>query len=173
MGNRKTLIVAAAVAAFVGFACQKEKPRHVRVTKKQLIEMNRRLAQRDSALIVAYSDSLGLNPEPDKSGLWMTRTHEGEGMAIEKSTQVELAYTISDLMGEVYYTSDRDGTKRMTAGMGQDVSGLDEALLQMRQGDKATLLLIPDKAYGMLGDENKIRGRRILRYDIEVLEAKK
>lgn len=48
--------------------------------------------------------------------------------------------------------------------------GIDEALSQLRKGADATVILIPEKAYGIRGDGNAISGRMILRYDLKVLE---
>ncbi len=126
--------------------------------------MNVRIAKRDSAIIVNYSDSLGLNTVPDKSGLWLTIHDEGVGETIGIGNNVEFDYKISDIVGDVYY----EGTKKMLAGKSLDISGLDEMLLKLKDKSSATALLIPDKAYGILGDNDKIRGRRILRYDITI-----
>ncbi len=149
------------------FSCQQERRQSVVVPKKALIEFNIRLARRDSAIIVAYSDSLGLNPSPNNSGLWLSMHDEGVGEKILKGQIVEFSYKVTDITGELYY----EGVKKAVAAVGQEVSGVDETLLHLRAKSKATALLIPDKAYGIRGDDNKIRGRRILRYDIEILNV--
>lgn len=164
------MITCLLLAALAASCTSEQRPRRM-PTKRDLVELNRRFAQRDSALIVAYSDSLGLNPKPDRSGLWLTVFAEGEGQQIRNGQTVEYAYTISDLRGETYYTSQADGNQTIIVGSGQNASGLDETLLHLRRGARATAILLPDKAFGMVGDENKITGRKILRYDVEILSV--
>lgn len=172
MGVKKEIALLGLAGAALFAACDTgNKQRQHMPTKKDLIEINKRLVRRDSAIIAAYSDSLKLNALPDRSGLWLTIHQEGEGKQISKGQTVEYSYTISDITGEVYYTSAEDGNRKCTIGTGANVTGLDEAMLQLRKGSKATAILMPDKAYGLLGDENKIIGRRILRYDIEILSV--
>jgi FKBP-type peptidyl-prolyl cis-trans isomerase 2 len=75
-------------------------------------------------------------------------------------------------LGHEFYNSQTDGEKVFVAGRGHEVMGLDEGVVGLRKGAKATLLLLPDKAYGLIGDEKKINGRIILRYDIEVKDVR-
>ncbi|MBP5365453.1 MAG: FKBP-type peptidyl-prolyl cis-trans isomerase [Bacteroidales bacterium] len=140
------------------------------ITKDDLINHNRMLARYDSALIVDYSDTAQLNTVPTDGGLWITVRQEGSGAVLNYGDEVTLRYRVSTLLGKVYYSSERDGLKHFVVGSADEPSGLSEALITMRRGASATLILIPDKAFGLVGDENRIRGRQILRYDFEVLE---
>ena len=106
-----------------------------------------------------------------KQGLWITVSEQGIGNYIQKDNIVTLSYSISDLRGNIYYTSQRDGKKVLKVGQGTDVMALDMALPQLRNGAQATLIVMPDLAYGLRGDDAKIEGRMILRYDIEVLSV--
>lgn len=169
VGRAKKVICA--IAALLAVACAEERNERRMPTKRELIEYNRRLVRMDSLCITQYSDTMGLNPVPTTSGLWMTIHAEGDGELIQKGQTVTLKYTISDLLGHTFYDSEKDGMKIFPAGRGHEVIGLDEAMASMRRGSRATLILMPDKAYGLIGDERRIGGRIILRYDIEVIEV--
>ena len=164
-------VVAALIALLVCVACSSgnnadNKP----ITKDDLINYNRTLARYDSALIVAYSDTAQLCTKPTDGGLWITIHSEGSGPVLDYGNVVSLRYKVSTLLGKVYYSSERDGIKRFAIGSADEPSGLSEALATMRIGTQATLILIPDKAFGLVGDENRIHGRQILRYDFEIIE---
>jgi len=149
--------------------CKEDRQPRKHVSKAELIEYNKKLVQRDSAFITHYCNAQGLDSLPDRRGLWITIHEEGNGDMIKEKEMVDLAYRISDILGKEYYNSERDGIKHLTVGSGQDIMALDIALPQLKHGSKATLIVMPDLAYGLIGDENKIGARRILRYDIEVI----
>lgn len=140
------------------------------MTKAELIEYNTKLVKRDSAFISHYCYAQGLDSIPNKQGLWITIQEEGDGEYVQDKEMVDIAYRISDITGKEYYNSERDGIKHITVGSGQDIMALDLALPQLKHGTKATLIIMPDLAYGLMGDDNKIGSRRILRYDIEIIK---
>lgn len=152
-------------------ACQQEQQQRRRATKQELIAYNQKLVKMDSAAICYYCHQNNLDSIPNTQGLWMTITEQGIGDNIQKNNVVTLSYSISDLLGNIYYTSQHDGLKVIKVGQGNDVMALDMALPQLRNGAKATLIVMPDLAYGLRGDDAKIDGRIILRYDIEVVRV--
>ena len=172
MGSKARQIIFGLLVMIVIVSCEQEQSARRMPTKRDMMEYNRRLVRMDSMCIVAYSDTAGLNTQPTPSGLWITMHEEGSGDVVEKGQTVVLKYKISDLLGHEFYNSERDGEKMFAAGRGHEVSGLDEAVVGMHRGSKATLILMPDKAYGLIGDEQRISGRIILRYDIEVKAVK-
>ena len=60
--------------------------------------------------------------------------------------------------------------KTIKIAAGSVEGGLDEALLLMRIGDKARIILLPHLAHGLLGDFEKIPARSIIVYYIELVE---
>lgn len=152
-------------------ACQTEEQQRRHVSKKELIAYNQKLVKMDSAVIVHYCHNNQLDSVPNKQGLWLTIEQQGEGQSITKDNIVTLSYSISDLLGNIYYTSQRDGQKVVKVGSGNDIMGLDMALTTLKKGAKATFIVMPDLAYGLVGDDDRIQGRKILRYDIEILNV--
>jgi FKBP-type peptidyl-prolyl cis-trans isomerase len=49
---------------------------------------------------------------------------------------------------------------------------LEEGILLLKKGSKATFIMPPHLAHGLLGDDDRIPSRAILRYEIEVIDVK-
>lgn len=140
-------------------------------TRDDFIRYNRRLFWCDSFCIAKYSDSLGLNSQPTKSNLWLTIHKQGTGPMVVDGDKVTLDYVATTLLGDTVYTSSADGRITMIVGKVNVCQGLDEAVRSLRHGGaEATAILIPEMAFGVRGDDNKIHGRLILRYDIHLLD---
>lgn len=156
-------------------ACsQEQKQRHRMLTKKEHTELNKKMFLRDSLLITRYCISHDLDSLPTSNGVWLTITKNGNNDTIRQGEKICINYVISDMLsGEIYYRTDSAIDKRpidkpyiIQAAMGQTISGIDDILTMLTDGSEATLVLQPDKAYGLLGDEDRINGRRLLVYKI-------
>ncbi|MDY4174358.1 MAG: FKBP-type peptidyl-prolyl cis-trans isomerase [Bacteroidales bacterium] len=160
------LVVLAAGCSRCSDAPDAQRPRP---TREQFIRYNRHLVRCDSICIAQYSDSFGLNATPSPTNLWLTVHEQGSGDAIKSGDKVSIEYVVTTLLADTIYTSAANGVKTITVGRAEMTMGLDEALCQLHRGTRATVILIPEKAYGIRGDGEAIHGRMILRYDIHVL----
>jgi FKBP-type peptidyl-prolyl cis-trans isomerase len=98
--------------------------------------------------------------------------HEnGKGDKIVKGQIVTLNYKISLLDGTVCYSSSNDGQKVFQVGKGGVESGLEEGILMLRKGSKATFIMPPHLAHGLVGDDDRIPSRAILKYEVEVVNV--
>lgn len=140
-----------------------------RPTREEFIRYNRHLIRCDSVCIARYSDSLGLSTTPTPTNLWLTVRSGGNGEKIKDGDCVRLTYSVLSLLGDTIYSQESVGVKTVTVGKADVNIGLDEALCLLRRGAEATVILIPEKAFGLRGDDNAIRGRMILRYDLKIL----
>ncbi len=141
-----------------------------RPSREDFIRYNRTLFWRDSVCIARYSDSLGLNTSPTATNLWITEREEGRGELLTTGEKVSYEYVVTNLLGDTIYTSAEEGVRTLTVGRGEDTEALDEAMLMMRRGGSATVIGIPEKGFGVKGDDKRVRGRCILRYDIKIVE---
>jgi len=156
-------------------ACKKQtqKPiseEEIRRTEEALIEVNRMLVNQDQEKIKAYVDEIGWNMNVTETGLWYGIYENGNGMKTETGMTVSLEYKLSLIDGRILYTSESMGPKIFRIGQGGVESGLEEAILFLREGDRARLILPPHLAHGLTGDGNKIPARAIIVYDIKVLK---
>lgn len=75
--------------------------------------------------------------------------------AVKTGDTIRVAYTGKLESGEVFDTSEgREGLK-FTVGAGQLIKGFDQAVLGMTIGDKKTVTIPPEEAYGPR-DENRL-----------------
>ncbi len=149
--------------------CAERDDDYRRPSKDDFIQYNRSLFWRDSICISQYSDTLGLNPNPTVTNLWLTIHQQGEGEPIKSGDVVTFDYTVSTLLGDTIYSSASDGRMTITVGKFNVCQGVDEAMMSLRKGACATAILIPEKAFGVKGDDKKIHGRVILRYDLKII----
>jgi FKBP-type peptidyl-prolyl cis-trans isomerase len=83
-----------------------------------------------------------------------------------------MEYNVKLLTGDMIYSSKELGSKTFEIGHGGVESGLEEALLYLKLGDKAKLIIPSHLAFGLLGDQNKVPPRSTLVYDIEIVNLK-
>lgn len=138
--------------------------------KDTLVSINKTLVTMDDESIKAYSDRYKLGLEVNKSGLWYKIAEKGKGAPVKKSKVVTISYTVSLLDGKVCYTSDSLGYKSFVVGQGGVENGLEIGILMLNEGSRAIFVMPPFLAHGLIGDENRIPPRSIIRYDVEVIK---
>lgn len=142
------------------------------MTREDYIEINRQRVNQEQDFIVHYLDTTGMDMQRTATGLWYRITEEGRGDYIAAGKVVSLNYEIRLLDGTLCYSSDEDGMKVFLVGQGGVESGLEEGVLLLKQGSKATFLMPPHLAHGLVGDDDRIPARAILKYKVEVVEVK-
>lgn len=140
---------------------------------EQLKGANVQLLARDIELIESFIKRRGWDMQKTESGLFYSIYEQGEGTAAQFGDIISLDYTVSLLDGTICYSSDNYGPLVFTVGQGGVEAGLEQAVLMLRPGDKARLILPPFLAHGLLGDLNKIPPRAVIVYELEVLSVKK
>ena len=106
-----------------------------------------------------------------KSGLRYNIYQEGVGLHPQDGQGVVLEYTINLIRGDVIYDSKNDGVKLFIVGEGEEPTGLQEAVMLMKVGSRAKLILPSYLAYGLIGDENKVPANATLFYDLYLKEV--
>ncbi len=140
------------------------------LTEDSLVKANQFLLERDSELIQSYvvRHEWDMNYSPD--GLWYDIYVQSSGKKVEKGDIVRYKYTLELLDGTLCYSSEKDGIAQIKIGSSGKETGLEKALLKMKTGEKARLILPPHLAFGLIGDMKKIPPRSALVYDIELIE---
>lgn len=103
------------------------------------------------------------------SGLRYLVVKEGEGKKPGKGSSIRVHYTGTLLNGTKFDSSrDRDDPYVFNVGNGQVIPGWDEALLDMRVGERRTLIIPPELGYGSR-DTGPIPANSVLIFDVELL----
>jgi cyclophilin family peptidyl-prolyl cis-trans isomerase len=105
------------------------------------------------------------------SGLQYVVLQEGSGPKPSRGTHIKAHYTGKFLDGKVFDSSRRRG-KPLTfnVGVGRVIKGWDEALLDMRKGEKRLLVIPSQLAYGDRGYPPVIPPKATLVFEVELVD---
>jgi cyclophilin family peptidyl-prolyl cis-trans isomerase len=104
------------------------------------------------------------------SGLKYIVTEPGEGDTPTNGTRVTVHYTGKFLDDRVFDSSVSRGKPIVfEVGTGRVIKGWDEALLTMKKGEKRTLIIPPELAYGASG-RGPIPPNSVLVFDVELVD---
>lgn len=141
-------------------------------TKESLIKVNRYLTKAENEDIERYIKRHEWVMKETGSGLRYMIYEEGSGPVATKGQVVELEYELSLITGDVVYSSAENGPLVFKIGHGGVETGLEEALLLMKMGDRAKLVIPSHLAHGFMGDDKKIPPRSTVIYDIKIINLK-
>lgn len=75
---------------------------------------------------------------------------------IKLGDTISVNYTGKLEDGEVFDSSDGSSPLKFTVGTGQLIKGFDDAVIGMKQGDKKTVTIAPENAYGERRDDQVV-----------------
>ncbi|NLX19262.1 MAG: peptidylprolyl isomerase [Desulfobulbus sp.] len=106
------------------------------------------------------------------SGLYYQVEQKGEGKPPAAGTIIKAHYTGRLLLGNRKFDSsyDRGEPIAFPVGTGRVIPGWDEALSQMTKGEKRTLIIPPELAYGERGAGGVIPPNAWLVFDVELVD---
>lgn len=109
-----------------------------------------------------------------KNGMKIETTQEGTGEQITNGKTASMLYTGKLEDGTIFdSTAKRNNTPfTFTLGVGQVIRGWDEGVLGMKVGEKRTLTIPADMAYGPSGIPGVIPGGATLIFDVELVSFK-
>ncbi len=145
---------------------------NLRMTDEKLINYNREMIKSEDQKIEDFLARYRWEMEITPTGLRYLIYQKGSGAKPRKGLLARMNYELKLLNGQVAYTSDSLGPKEFIIGYGGVESGLEEAVMLLREGDKAKVVIPAYLAYGLLGDQQKIPPGATLVYDLELIELK-
>ena len=140
---------------------------------ERMMNANKILTSSEADNINNYISRYQWNMIESGTGLRYMIYKEGKGDKAAFGDIVKINYKLSLLNGVSIYNSDENGPKEFEVGKAQVESGLEEGILLLKVGDKAKFIIPSHLGFGLLGDENKIPGKAVLVYDIELISIKK
>ena len=97
---------------------------------------------------------------------------EGTGAQAENGNSVSVKYTGKLNDGTIFDSSDRHGPIEFTLGKNEVIPGWEIGVLGMKVGEKRTLIIPPELAYGASGVPPVIPPNATLTFDVELLGIK-
>ena len=111
----------------------------------------------------------GNNAQKTPSGLKYVVLHEGKGDKPNKGQTIQAHYVGRFMDGRIFDQSLGRGPFSFVVGTGQVIKAWDEALMDMRPGEKRVLIAPPELAYGSRGAGNVIPPNATLFFEVERL----
>ncbi|PKP20160.1 MAG: hypothetical protein CVU04_04470 [Bacteroidetes bacterium HGW-Bacteroidetes-20] len=126
----------------------------------------------EDSLLTDYLNKNKIKTKPTKSGLYYVKTKSGRGEKVKISSKVKVHYKGLLIDGTEFDNSFQRGEPiEIEAGVGQVIPGFDEALLLMKQGGKATLIIHSKLAYGEKGAGTVIPPYSTIIFEIELISV--
>ncbi len=122
------------------------------------------------ALVHKYVEDNDIKVQPSASGVYYIETKKGRGKTVGKGEKAEIHYTAMFLNGQVF---DRalDTIVGIVIGAEQIFPGMEESLMRMRKGGKATLIIPYNQAFGEEGNDI-VPAFTPIRIDVELVNIK-
>jgi len=153
--------------------CRNEEPgrsgQDVTGLKEPLIKANQEVVREENGQIDDFVKRYRWNMEKTSTGIRYIIIKHGIGPKTQAGKTVKLSYTLTLLTGDTVYSALKDGPIIFEVGKGQVITGLEEAILLLHVGDHAKIIIPSHLAYGLIGDQNKIRHKASLVYDLEFI----
>jgi gliding motility-associated peptidyl-prolyl isomerase len=150
------------------------KKRDTRINES--IAMNKARVASEDKFIASVIDTMSISFERSGNGFYyhFIKKDSVDGPQPEFNDQVTFAYNLSDLGGNVIYTTEELSplTRNMETEYGI-FKGMRAALKMMQEGDKAIFIFPSYTAFGYYGDEKRIGSNIPLISEVELLDLKK
>lgn len=140
--------------------------------KESLEKANRYLVNDEEEDILNYIARHKLDMTSTGTGLRYQVVKEGTGPLIQPGQRVTMEYVLCNIMGDVVYSSEKEGVKTFDAGCSDVEAGLDEAVLHLHNGDVAKVIIPSHLGYGLQGDHKSIPPRATLIYTVKIIAVK-
>lgn len=155
-----------------------------KVYKKQMEEIEKDLASKkdqlsaDSKIIEEYLAKNNIKAQKTKWGTYIVITNEGTGDKLNSNNVASVKYTGRTLDSSKVFDSNIDpkfghpeAYDVSVADLGGVILGWTDALLNLKQGSKATVYVPSVLGYGIQGNGEKIKPNDNLIFDMEVVAA--
>jgi FKBP-type peptidyl-prolyl cis-trans isomerase FkpA len=138
--------------------------------KEEMLQANKHLVDAENEQINSLIRRHGWKMQQTGTGLRYIITGKGNGPRATQGQIVRINYEVRLISGDLVYSSDQTGPKEFKIGSGGVESGLEEAILLLRKGDQAKLVIPSYLAHGLAGDQDKIPPKATLIYEVEIID---
>jgi FKBP-type peptidyl-prolyl cis-trans isomerase FkpA len=141
--------------------------------KNQFIKANQQVVAKENDEMDYYQKSHHLSFIKTREGIRYDVYQPGplKSDSVQDGAIIKINYTVSLLDGTECYSSKTEGPKEFKVGMDNLEDGLHKAVLYLKAGDKALIMIPSHLAHGLLGDSKKIPPQVPILYDVEILSV--
>lgn len=142
--------------------------------KQQFVKANQQVVIKESDEMDYYQKSHHMPFIKTTGGIrYYVYKASPKGDSVKTDDIIKINYKVSLLDGTECYSSETEGAKEFVVGMENIEDGIHKAVLFLKSGDKALILIPSHLAHGLLGDSKKIPPQSPIVYDVEILSVKK
>lgn len=136
-----------------------------------LYELNQKKMRQEKVRIDAFVERSGWDMIETSTGIRYMIYKKGAGISPQTKDVVLIDFDIKLLDGTECYSSKLTGPESFKIDNDDVESGLHEALKYLRTGDKAKIILPSHRAFGLVGDQDKIPMNATVVYDIHLIRV--
>ncbi len=137
----------------------------------EAVRKGRAMAEQAQAETIRQIEKQFPGAQKTGDGIYYIITKEGSGNKMNRGRQVTVKYKGYLLDGTVFDNSDMHGPIEFSVGSGQIIPGFDKMVMDMKVGEKRTIVIPPALAYGSAGANGVIPGNAYIAFDLELLKA--
>lgn len=112
------------------------------------------------------------NASKSATGVYFVISRPGTGDPVKEGQTLKMKYKGYLLDGTVFDDSDMHAPLEFQVGRGQLIPGFDTQALEMKVGERRTIVIPPELAYGASGVPGAIPGNAYIAFDLELLASK-
>jgi FKBP-type peptidyl-prolyl cis-trans isomerase len=172
--NLNFIFSAIILLTFFSCSTEKKEPQQIDIDvyhlKAQLEKVQKPVITLENDIINSYVKQHQLSMQVTGSGLrYAILKNNTSGKLLQSLNEVNLKFKVFLLSGELCYSSDKTGIKKVKIDQDHIETGLHEGLKLLHKGDKAIFIIPSHLAHGVVGDNDKIPPKSPLFVEIEVL----
>lgn len=141
----------------------------------ETIQQKKELIASENKFIEGYLAKDSVNTyKTSPFGFWYTYISkiENDARSPKIGDKIELEYTITDLNNVVIYTKEELGVKNYIIDKEDFIPGLQEGVKLMKVGETITFVIPSYRAFGLVGDANKIGINQTIKSTVTLLKIK-
>jgi FKBP-type peptidyl-prolyl cis-trans isomerase FkpA len=162
------------------FSCKEQKARRPVVQKtatilSETLDQKKKLIALENNVIEKYilQDSTK-QYNVASNGFWYSyiTQKEAEIQTPKVGDEVEFTHNITDLNGNVFYSKDELGVKKYRIDKEDFIPALQEGIKLMKIGETISFIIPSYRAFGVVGDENKIGINQTIKSTVTLISIK-
>ena len=168
------------LGVIVFFSCKEQEARRPIVQKtttllSETLDEKKRLIAFENKLIQSYiAQDSTTNYKIASNGFWYTyiKQNQLETQVPKIGDEVEISYNLTDLSGNVFYSKEELGIKKYAIDKEDFIPGLQEGIKLMKVGETITFVIPSYRAFGLVGDENRIGINQTIKSTVTLISIK-
>jgi len=162
------------------FSCKEQEARRPVVQKtatilSETLDQKKKLVALENSIIENFIEQDSTKHyNVATNGFWYTYITQKptETRTPKVDDEVEISYDITDLNGDVFYSKIELGIKKYRIDKEDFIPALQEGLKLMKIGETITFVIPSYRAFGLVGDENKIGMNQTIKSTVTLISIK-